>query len=95
MRTVPQSKRRAFVNTCAIVALSVYGIPRIPRLHPGLDGTFSTIWILFAALAVAANLYFLVGADKERSQQLERQEADPGQAFSQRGRDVPSRRRAL
>jgi hypothetical protein len=92
---VHHAKRRAFANTCAIVALSVYGIPRIPRLHPGLDGTFSTVWILFAALAVAANLYFLVGADKERSQQLERQEAESGQALSQRGRDVPLRRRAL
>jgi hypothetical protein len=64
-------KQKAMAYTAALILLSVYGIPRMPKIHPGLGGTFVTLWILFAALAVAANIYFLVGADKERSRMLE------------------------
>lgn len=71
MRYLPNAKNKAFVYTCAIVALGVYGIPRIPSLQPGIEGTFSMVWILFSVLALASNLYFLVGADKERSRMLE------------------------
>lgn len=70
-RVVTHARRRAFVYGCALVALVVYGLPRIPALQRGLPGTFSLIWILFAGLALAANVYFLVGADKERSRMLE------------------------
>jgi hypothetical protein len=86
LRYVPNPRSRAFVYTCSIVALAVYAVPRLPQLHPGLAGTFSTVWILFAALAVAANLYFLFGADQERSRMLELHEADP------RGKTAPKRR---
>ncbi|MCL6444876.1 MAG: hypothetical protein K6T83_15720 [Alicyclobacillus sp.] len=70
---VPNAKSRAFVYTCALVSLLVYGLPHIPKLQHGIAGTFSILWILFAGLAVAANLYFLLGADKERIRQLETQ----------------------
>jgi|GEM_PF-3213172 len=65
------SRSRAMIYACALVALLVYGIPRIPSLKPGLAGSFSMLWILFAGLALAANVYFFVGADRERSRMLE------------------------
>jgi hypothetical protein len=71
LRNVPNGKNKAFVYVCAVIALGIYGIPKIPSLHPGIGGTFSMIWILFGVLALAANTYFLVGADKERSRMLE------------------------
>lgn len=74
MRHVPQAKNRAIVYTCSIIALVAYATPRIPALHHGMPGTFSMVWILFAILALASNVYFLVGADKERSRMLESQE---------------------
>lgn len=68
---VTSPRRRAAVYTSALVALGVYGLPRLPALHHGLAGSFSVLWILFAGLAVASNLYFLFGADRERSRDLE------------------------
>lgn len=67
----PTDKNKAFVYVCALVTLGVYAIPRLPALQRGLAGTFSMVWILFAVLSLSANLYFLFGADKERSRMLE------------------------
>ncbi|KPV39912.1 hypothetical protein [Alicyclobacillus ferrooxydans] len=71
LRHVPHARNRAVVYTCAVVSMVAYAIPRIPKLEHGVAGTFSMVWILFAVLALAANIYFLVGADKERSRMLE------------------------
>lgn len=66
------NRSTAVVYTCALVVLGVYAIPKLlPELHPGIAGTFSILWILFAGLALAANLYFMFGADRERSRMLE------------------------
>lgn len=65
------SQRTALIYALALVALLAYALPRIPALRPGLPGTFSVLWIIFAGLALAANVYFFVGADKERSKMLE------------------------
>jgi len=73
-KDVPNAKNRAIVYSCALIALGAYAIPRLPRLEHGLPGTFSMIWILFALLAFSANIYFMVGADKERSRMLESHE---------------------
>lgn len=73
-KDVPNTKNRAIVYSCALIALGAYAIPRLPRLEHGLPGTFSMIWILFALLAFSANIYFMVGADKERSRMLESHE---------------------
>ncbi|QQE78034.1 hypothetical protein [Alicyclobacillus sp. SO9] len=70
------SRRNTFIYICALIAMLAYGIPRIPALKPGLAGSFSAVWILFCALAIAANVYFFVGADKERSRMLEELDAD-------------------
>jgi hypothetical protein len=69
-----QGRRKLFVYTCTIVAMVAYALPKLPQLHHGLDGSFAMLWIMFAALAVAANVYFLVGADRERSRMLEQRE---------------------
>lgn len=71
MRYVPHARNRAIVYICALVSMIAYAIPRIPPLRHGLSGSFSMIWILFALLALTSNVYFLVGADKERSRMLE------------------------
>ncbi|WP_197029244.1 hypothetical protein [Alicyclobacillus macrosporangiidus] len=77
MKDVPHAKHRALVYSGALVALAVYALPRLPDLRPGLGGTFTVLWILITALALSANLYFLVGADKERSRMLEEMEILP------------------
>lgn len=63
-------RRKAFVYSAALIAMLAYGIPKLPKVQHGLPGTFSFLWILFACLALGANLYFVVGADKERSRML-------------------------
>lgn len=68
---VANGREKAFVYTCALVALSVYAVPRLPRMTHGLAGTFTVLWLLFVALCVGANLYFLIGADKERKRLLD------------------------
>ncbi|SFU46618.1 hypothetical protein [Alicyclobacillus macrosporangiidus] len=77
MKEVPYTKHRAMVYSCALVGLAVYALPRLPALRPGLGGTFTVLWILVTALVLSANLYFLVGADKERSRMLEEMEILP------------------
>jgi len=77
MAVLTRPKQRAVVYTCCALALVAYGVPKIPALHPGIGGTFTALWILFAALAIAANMYFLVGADRERSRMLEANAAKP------------------
>jgi|UPI00082C57C6 hypothetical protein len=66
-------RRNALIYTCAAVAIGVYGIPRLPHMTHGVQGTFSVVWILFLALCIGANLYFSLGTDKERARQLEEQ----------------------
>ncbi|MCL6517661.1 MAG: hypothetical protein K6T67_11990 [Alicyclobacillus sp.] len=77
MKDVPHARNRALVYSCALVGLTAYALPRLPELKPGLGGTFTVLWILVTALALSANIYFLVGADKERSRMLEELEILP------------------
>lgn len=67
------ARRRALVYLAALIAMAIYAIPQLPKLQTGLPGTFSMLWILFLALAIAANTYFMVGADVERRRMLEEQ----------------------
>ncbi len=68
---VDKPKQKALAYTSGLLLLAGYGIPRMPEIHPGIAGSFVVLWILFTALTIAANIYFLVGADKERSKMLE------------------------
>ncbi|SIS55642.1 hypothetical protein [Alicyclobacillus vulcanalis] len=66
-----QVRRTSAIYGLAALALAVYGVPRLPKLEHGVAGTFSALWMLFLALFIGANLYFLLGADRERARQLE------------------------
>lgn len=81
--SVANGRQKSIVYTCALLGLTVYGIPRLPHMAHGLAGTFTTVWLLFVALAVAANLYFVFGADKERKALLERNEFETRQSSSE------------
>lgn len=70
---VTHGREKSVMYTCALLGLSVYAVPKLPPLSHGLPGTFTALWILTVAVAVAANLYFACGADKERKQLLEEQ----------------------
>lgn len=89
---VANGRRKSFVYTCAIVAMVAYALPKLPHLHHGVDGSFTMLWILFAALAVAANVYFAVGADQERSRMLE--EREQTDSLLEQGQQPIVRRRA-
>jgi hypothetical protein len=78
--TVSNARNRAIVYASSLLALGIYALPKIPALQPGLSGTFSMVWILFAILALASNLYFMFGADQERSRLLEARAARDAEA---------------
>ncbi|SDW11062.1 hypothetical protein SAMN04489725_10261 [Alicyclobacillus hesperidum] len=69
-----QIRRQSIIYTCAAIALGAYGIPRLPRMSHGIAGTFTAAWMLVLALSICANLYFVLGADKERKRLLEEQQ---------------------
>lgn len=73
--TVVNGRQKSLLYTAALVGLTVYGVPKLPQLAHGAAGTFTAVWLLFVALCVGANLYFLFGTDKERKRILERQES--------------------
>jgi hypothetical protein len=79
---VRNGQLKSVLYGAATVALLAYAVPKIPRLEHGLGGTFSFLWITFAGLAVSANVYFAVAADKERSYMLEMQTARREHAIS-------------
>lgn len=44
----------------------VVAVPRLPRLSLNIDGVFAVFWIAFALAVLGANLWFALGADRER-----------------------------
>ncbi|MCI0182461.1 cbb3-type cytochrome c oxidase subunit I [Sulfoacidibacillus ferrooxidans] len=50
----------------AVLGMLYLMIPRLPRFMWNQSGAFMILWIGFALLVMGANLWFLVGADKER-----------------------------
>jgi hypothetical protein len=53
------------------------------------------VWILFAVLALAANLYFMLGADEERKHMLEERDLLPSRANPRSGGSRYPRQRGL
>ena len=51
----------------ASLGLLYEAVPRLPRQMGVLPETFTLAWCGFALLVVAANLWHLLGADKERA----------------------------
>lgn len=89
--SVANGRQKSIVYTCALLGLTVYGVPKLPHMEHGLAGTFTVVWLLFVALAVAANLYFAFGADKERKALLEQSELDMRQPLSEANENLVMR----
>lgn len=64
---------RSFVQMGLGLAMLFYAIPQLPGLSWSAAGIFSAVWLAFGILAVGANLYYLIGVDKERKLRHHRQ----------------------
>ncbi|MCL6637123.1 MAG: hypothetical protein K6T26_04155 [Alicyclobacillus sp.] len=74
-RTVRRQRLRALLYTAALLVMSFYALPYLPSLHAGgWASVFTVLWLAYTGVALAANLYFLLGADRERSRMLEENE---------------------
>lgn len=56
----------SFVYMGLGLAMLFYAIPQLPKLSATAAGVFSVVWLLFGILVVGANLYYLIGVDRER-----------------------------
>ncbi|KEO82080.1 hypothetical protein [Tumebacillus flagellatus] len=65
---------RAFVYLTVGLAMLFYALPRVPDVTMDLHGAFTICWLAFAMLCIGANLYHLIGVDKER--QKRRRQSD-------------------
>jgi|GEM_PF-3797179 len=48
------------------VGMLAVAVPRMPRLSVHMSGVFAVCWTAFALATVGANLWFALGADRER-----------------------------
>ncbi|MFC4767793.1 hypothetical protein [Effusibacillus consociatus] len=64
---------RSFVYMGLGLAVLFYAIPQLPEVSWSAGGVFSVVWLLFGVLIIAANLYYLIGVDKERKRRLQHQ----------------------
>lgn len=66
---------RSFIYMGLGLAMLFYAIPQLPSLSWSAEGVFTVVWLLFGILVVGANLYYLIGVDKERKrrQQFKRE----------------------
>ncbi|MBL0386249.1 hypothetical protein JJB07_06230 [Tumebacillus sp. ITR2] len=63
---------RAFVYLTAGLAMLFYALPRVPDVTMDISGAFTISWLAFAMLFIGANLYYLIGVDKERQSRRRR-----------------------
>lgn len=63
---------RSFVYLTIGLAMLFYALPHLPDVGPSLAGVFTLSWTGFAMLIIAANLYYLVGVDRERKHKQDR-----------------------
>jgi predicted membrane protein len=62
---------RSFMYMGLGLAMLFYAIPQLPGLSPSAAGVFSVVWLLFGILVIGANLYYLIGVDKERKRRAQ------------------------
>jgi TRAP-type mannitol/chloroaromatic compound transport system permease small subunit len=56
------------------IAMVVYAVPKLPAFSLSAAGFFTLVWLLFALLVIGANLYYLIGVDRESRQETEIEE---------------------
>lgn len=56
---------KAFLYLLIGFAMLIYAIPRLPDVTFSEEGLFTVVWLLFALLSIGANLYTLIGADRD------------------------------
>jgi hypothetical protein len=57
---------RAFVFLTIGLAMTFFALPHLPDVTMSLEGAFTLSWLAFALLIVSANLYHLIGVDREQ-----------------------------
>lgn len=67
-----KSTMRSFVYLTIGLAMLFYALPHMPEVTASLEGVFTLSWTGFAMLIIAANLYYLVGVDRERQHKKNR-----------------------
>ncbi|MGZ4032765.1 MAG: hypothetical protein ACXVDJ_09510 [Tumebacillaceae bacterium] len=63
---------RAFIYLTLGLAMLFFALPRLPHVTASVEGAFTVSWLLFAMLIVGANLYYLVGADRDNQARRKR-----------------------
>jgi hypothetical protein len=63
---------RAFVYLTLGLAMLFFALPRLPHVTMSMEGAFTVSWLLFAMLIVGANLYYLIGADRDNQARRKR-----------------------
>lgn len=78
----------------ASLGLLYEAVPRLPRQASAWSETFALAWCGFALLVVAANLWYVLGADKERAVRREESSFAPLDAEARAPVATRSRERA-
>lgn len=60
---------RAFVYLVIGLGMLIYAIPRLPQVSTSLAGIYALVWLLFAMLLIAANLYALLRVDSSQKKE--------------------------
>jgi hypothetical protein len=60
--------RKSFICLAMGLVMLFYAMPRLPDVTLSEEGLFTVLWLLFSLLFIGANLYMLIGVDKERRQ---------------------------
>lgn len=63
---------RSFVYLTIGLAMMFYALPNMPDVTMSLAGAFTVSWLAFALLMISANLYYLIGVDREQRASRER-----------------------
>jgi hypothetical protein len=56
---------RAFVYLTLGLAMLFWALPNLPAVTLSAKGAFTISWLLLALLTISANLYYLIGVDRE------------------------------
>ena len=63
---------RSFVYLTIGLAMLFYAMPNLPDVEASLQGAFTVLWLMFAMLIIGANLYHLIGVDRENQARKKR-----------------------